>query len=286
MPDWQEIKRNFNWPTVKIPSPKRKIKSNVISNWWNIPFAAISHEWFIKNYNNKDKDYASRVWRSLEKDIFPLIGDRPIDMVTAGQLRQAFKNIEERNALDMAHRVLSRCKNIFEYANAMEYTKNDPTRGIKGTLASHKSENFTYLKDPKEIGALIRAIHSYENVTTKLGLLLCAYTFVRHSNIRKAEWDEFDLDNTMWKIPAEKMKMLKPHLVPLSQQVVQIIEQLRTITYKSRYLFPKRTNINEPMSNNTLLSALRRLDYSKEQMTVHGFRHIASTLLNEASIWK
>jgi integrase len=267
------------------PSAERKARKQLQVEVTEHSFEAIAREWHVKYYADKDPSYAKRVLRGLEKDIFPYIGDTPIMMITASSIRQALLPIEERGAQETAHRMLQVCSRIFRYAHACEYCDQDPTLSLKSFLAPAKTMHFPAILDPVDISGLLRAMDSYDSIITRCALQLGAYTFVRPGNLRQAEWSEFDIDNHVWKIPTEKMKLRKPHLVPLSTQVIEVLNVLRPLTGRRNYLFPSIRNANRPMSEGTINAALRRLGYTKEQMTGHGFRHMASTILNEQGCW-
>ena len=248
-------------------------------------FEAIAQEWHLSHNTHKEAGYQKRLWRGLGKDIFPTLGNTPITLITAPQLRQALKHIEARGAQETAHRVLQVCSRIFNYAIASGYCDTNPTLGLKGALAPPQVIHFATLLKPAEIGALLRAIDSYDGLITRYALQLLAYTFVRPGNIRKAEWGELDWAKMQWEIPAEKMKLRVPHIVPLAKQTITIFKGLQQHTSHSSFIFPSLRDKTRPMSENTMNAALRRLGYTKDQMTGHGFRHMASTLLNEHGTW-
>ena len=184
-------------------------------------------------------------------------------MITGPELFEALVVIQNRDARETAHRVLQRCRRIYGYANAMNYTEKDPTRGLKEALAPAKGKHFAALTEPKQVGGLMRAIHSYNHPITQQALFMSAYTFVRPGELRKAEWSEIDVNNRMWKIPEHKMKMRKPHLVPLATQVLSLLDTLKILTSNSPYLFPSIRSKSKPMSEATITAALRRMDYEK-----------------------
>ena len=267
------------------PSAERKAKKQLEVELNEHCFEAIAREWHIKYYTDKEPSYAKRVLQGLENNIFPSMGHTPISMITAPIIRKALLVIEERGANETAHRILQVCGRIFRYANACGYTDQDPTRSMKGFLVPAKVNHFPAILEPAGIGALLRAIESYDSPITRYALQMLAYTFVRPGNVRQATWSEINFEKDVWKIPAEKMKMRKPHIVPLSPQMLEILENLQALTANGEYLFPSVRNRKRPMSEGTLNAALRRLGYEKHEMTGHGFRHMASTLLNEQGKW-
>jgi integrase len=214
------------------------------------------------------------------------LGDRPIAEIKAPELLDVLRKIERRGRYDTARRARSLSGRVFKYAISTNRAERDPSADLAGALISPKVQHRAAITEPKAVGALLRAIDDLDGQpTTKSALQLIAVTFVRPGELRHAEWKEFDVPNAVWNISAEKMKMDRPHKVPLSRQAIAIIEELREITGKSRYLFPQIRSWHRPISDGTLNAALRRLGYSKTEMTAHGFRSTASTLLNESRKW-
>ncbi len=245
-------------------------------------FEAVAREWHTKHSPNWSADHGTRVLRRLERDIFPWLGGRPIAEITAPDLLVALRRIESRGALETAHRALQNCGQIFRYAVATGRTERDPSGDLRGALPPFRSRNHASITDPKRIGDLIRAIRGYEgSFVTRCALQLAALTFVRPGELRHAEWEEIDFDRAEWRIPAEKMKMNAPHVVPLSRQAVAILTEIHPLTGHKEYVFPGARGNARPMSENTVNAALRYLGYAKNEMTGHGFRSMASTLLNE-----
>ena len=184
--------------------------------------------------------------------------------------------------IDTAHRILQDTSRIFRYAIATGRAERDPAADLKGALTVPRKGHFATIVDTKEIGQLLRDVDAYSgNLVVRAALRLAPYVFVRPGELRKAEWTEFDLENAEWRIPAKRMKMRVLHIVPLSRQVLGILRDLHPYSGDGPYLFPSVRAKSAPISDMTLLAGLRRLGYSKEQMTVHGFRSLASTLLNE-----
>ncbi len=245
-------------------------------------FEAVAREWFDKNTHVWTKKHATTVIRRLELNVFPIIGNRPIKLVTAPELLEVLQKIESRGAIETAHRVKQICGQVFRYAIATGRGERDPSADLKGALTPVKPKSMAAITDPKKIGSLLRAIDGYDGqIMTMCALRLAPLTFVRPGELRHAEWLEIDLDNAEWKIPAHKMKMKLPHIVPLSRQAVDILVELKPITGDGRYVFPSLRSTVRPMSNNTVNAALRRMGYAKDEMTGHGFRAMASTILHE-----
>jgi integrase len=214
------------------------------------------------------------------------LGDRPIAEIKAPELLDVLRKIERRGRYDTARRARSLSGRVFKYAIGTNRAERDPSADLAGALISPKVQHRATITEPKAVGALLRAIDDLDGQpTTKAALQLIAVTFVRPGELRHAEWKEFDVSNAIWNISAEKMKMDRPHKVPLSRQAIVIIEGLHPITGNSRYLFPQIRSWHRPISDGTLNAALRRLGYDKHEMTAHGFRSTASTLLNESRKW-
>ena len=245
-------------------------------------FAAVAKKWWESWKAARSDSHTVYVWRRLEADVFPAIGKRPVAEIEAPELVAMMKAIEKRGALDIAKRALQTCSQIFRYAIAHSLAKRNPAVEIRPSdvLASRKKENYARL-DGKELPELLRKIEVYNGSTvTRVAIKLMAMTFVRTSELIGARWEEFDLDGGRWDIPASRMKMKTPHVVPLSTQAVTLLRSLHTLTGHSPLLFPGERDHQKSMSNNTILGALDRMGYAG-RMTGHGFRGIASTLLHE-----
>jgi integrase len=206
----------------------------------------------------------------------------PIAAVKAPDLLGVAKRIEERGANYYVHAVMQTCGRVFRYAIATGKAEHDISADLRGALAPHKVRHFASLTNPRQVGQLLRAIDGYQgDFVTAHALKLAPLVFVRPSELRCAVWPEFDFANAEWRIPAERMKMDEQYIVPLSRQALELFEDLHKVTGNGKYLFPSVRTGSRPMSDNTLNAALRRLGYSREEMTGHGFRSMASTLLNE-----
>ena len=245
-------------------------------------YEVVAREWHAKYAPGWTESNAERVLARQAKDVFSFIGKRPIAQISAPELLAVLRKVEERGALDTAHRILQDTSRIFRYAIATGRAERDPGADLKGALPVPRKGHFSTIVDTKEIGQLLRDIDAYSgNLIVRAALRLAPYVFVRPGELRKAEWSEFDLENAEWRIPAKRMKMRVLHIVPLSRQVLGILHDLHPYSGDGLYLFPSVRAKSAPISDMTLLAGLRRLGYSKEQMTVHGFRSLASTLLNE-----
>jgi integrase len=243
---------------------------NIGRKWW---------DWWSAGKSPRHADY---VLRRLEADVFPALGHKFIDTVSAADIRSLIKTIEERGARDVAKRAHETAGQIFRYAIAHGLASRNPAAEFKPSdiLADASSENFARV-DTKDLPALLLKMESYDgDALTRLAMRLLAFSFVRTSELIEAEWPEFDLENARWDIPPERMKMKSRHIVPLSLQAVEVLRALRLLTGNGRLVFPGANDKNKPMSNNTILFALYRLGY-KGRMTGHGFRGLASTILHE-----
>jgi integrase len=264
------------------PSVERKLAKHGSADRDANCFEAIAREWFAKYLSGWVASHANRILGRLERDVFPWIGSAPIAQITAKDLLTVLRRIEKRGAIETAHRANQNCSQVFRYAIATGRAENDPTLALRGALTPAKPEHHASITDPKKIGALLRALDGYEgSFVTRCALKLAPLVFVRPGELRKAQWSEFNIDGKEWRIPAERMKMRSPHLVPLSNQAVAVLQELHPLTGKGAFVFPGSRSANRPMSENTINAALRRLGYGSEDMTGHGFRSMASTLLNE-----
>jgi integrase len=217
----------------------------------------------------------------------PALGPRPITEISAADVLAVLRTVEGRGRLETAKRLRATIGQVFRYAVATARAENDPTSALKGALTAPTVTHRPAITDPVAFGALLRAMAGDTGGApeTRAALELLALTFVRPGELRAAEWSEFDLDAAVWTIPAEKMKMRRPHRVPLAPRAVTILKDLRTIASGSKYVFPSVRTGARPMSENTINAALRRLGFSKEQMTAHGFRAAASSMLNECGLF-
>lgn len=263
------------------PSAERKA-TNLRKKLANVnSFEAVALEWYNKQLHTWVEHHASDVKRRLESNIFPTLGKRPIDQINALELLETIRKIEARGAYDLAHRVLQVCGQVFRYGIATGRCTRNLSTDLRGALTPHVKKHQSAVR-PEELPELLRAIAKYDETgdkQTRLALQLLAQTFVRTNELIGAEWTEFDLDNALWIIPAGRMKMKAEHVVPLARQALAILSELKEISGGSRFVFPGR-NRDKPISNNTMLFALYRMGY-KGKMTGHGFRAVASTILNE-----
>jgi integrase len=246
-------------------------------------FGAIGAEWLQKYSSRWTESHKEKIKARLDRDVFPWLGKRLISEITASEVLAIISRIHDRGTLDTAHRAMQNCAQIFRYAIATGRKCHNVVADLRGALPPNKPQkHFASVTDPKEIGHLLSAIRGYSgNYVTRCALQFAPLTFVRPTELRHAEWKEFDLEGAEWKIPADKMKMSEPHIVPLSTQAVAILQELKPLTERFNWVFPAPYNRQRPMSENAVLTARRRMGYTNDQMTGHGFRSMASTRLNE-----
>jgi len=264
------------------PSGHKKASKAALSASDGSLYEIVAREWFAKYSAGWSEANKVKVLARQVKYVFPFIGGKPIREVTAPEVLEALRHIEQRGSIDTAHRALQDCSRIFRYAIATGRGERDTAADLRGALPPAKGSNFATITDKKAVGELLRAIEGYEGgIVVASALRLAPLVFVRPGELRQAEWAEFDFDGAEWRIPSERMKMRQVHIVPLARQSLAILRELHKFTGYGRFLFPSPRTDSRPLSDMALLAALRRMGYTKEQMTVHGFRSMASTLLNE-----
>ena len=216
----------------------------------------------------------------------PDLGARPVAEIAAPEVLRVLKAVEARGRLETAKRLRATIGQVFRFAVATGRGDVDPTASLRGAIASPVVLHRAAIVEPKAFGGLLRAIASYEGAPeTKAALELSALTFARPGEIRAAEWSEFDFESAVWSIPAHKMKMRRPHRIPLASRSVEVLRDLHAVTGNGRFVFPSNRSRQRCMSENTINAALRRLGFAKEEMTAHGFRSAASSILNECGLW-
>lgn len=252
-------------------------------------FRSISEEYCAKRKRDGDKGWApATATRSeyLLSLLYSSIGGMPISDVEPADVLAAVRKIENKGNLESARRTLQLSSMVFRYAIATARLRSDPTRDLRGALTAPTVTHYGAITDAKRVGELLRAIAGYEgHGLTKLAIQIAPHVFVRPGELRHAEWEEIDLEAGLWVIPMQKMKMRKPHHVPLSRQAASLFREVYQATGPTGYVFPSIRSRSRPMSENTLNAALRRLGYASDEMTAHGFRAMASTLLNESGKW-
>jgi len=249
-------------------------------------FEAIAAEWLDKVEKEGAAAMTLKKARWLLAKVYPAIGRRPITEISAHELLLALKTVEATKRYDTANRIRSTCSQVFRYAIATARAERDIAVDLRGALVTPRENHRAAITTPTEAAALLRAIEDYDgSPLTRIALRLLPHVFVRPGELRWAEWTEFDIVKRVWTIPDFKMKMRRPHAVPLSRQALAILSEIEHDANYSKFLFPSLRALDRPMSENTINAALRRLGYAKDQMTGHGFRALAATLLNEMGSW-
>ena len=245
-------------------------------------FEVIGREWYMKFFPTWSPGHAEAIKNRMEKDLFPWLGKLLMKEIKIPIVVESLRRIEDRGALETAHRVRTIVGQVFRYALATGRIEHDISAGLKGALPQPPERHHAAITDPKALGHLLRAIDGYQgHFMVRCALKLAPMLFVRPGELRRAEWAEIDLEGAIWSIPAEKMKLKQPHLVPLPRQAVEILTELKELTGTSRYIFPSVRSFTKPMSENTVNAAIRYLGYDRDTMTGHGFRATARTILDE-----
>lgn len=249
-------------------------------------FGIIAEEWLdrLSHEDVAKKTYEKMRW--LLEFATPTLGARPITEISARDVLDVLRKVEVRGRYESANRLRGTISRVFRYAIATARARYDVTADLRGALITPKTTHRAAILEPKAVGGLLRAIEGHEGQpAVQIALRMAPHVFVRPGELRSAEWSEFDLETGIWTIPGAKMKMRRPHKVPLTKQVKALLAELGPMTGEGRYLFPSVRSEDRPITDNTLNAALRRLGYDKSQVTAHGFRSTASTLLNEMGKW-
>lgn len=262
------------------PSENRKAQKSAKVDRAANSFEVVAREWFVKYSATWAEDHGNRIIRRFERDIFPWIGGRPIAEVTAPELLSVVRRIESRGALETAHRALGNCGQVFRYAVATGRVDGDPSGDLRGALPPVKGKHFAAITEPKLLAQLLRMLDGYQGTfVVTCALRLAPLVFVRPGELRKAEWTDINLEAAEWRFMATKTSA--PHIVPLSTQAVLLLRELHALTGSGRFVFPGARSNARPMSENAVLGAMRRLGIPKEDMSGHGFRAVARTILDE-----
>ncbi|MFZ4404037.1 MAG: tyrosine-type recombinase/integrase [Pseudobdellovibrionaceae bacterium] len=260
------------------PSEVRKFEKTSMIKCKQDTFESIAKEWLSKH--DCTPDHKKRTFRRLELDIFPWLGSRPVSEISASDILLCLRRIEERGALETAHRISQNCGQVFRYAISTARATRNPIPDLRGAIPPAQKEHLPAITDPKEIGPLLRAIDGYEGTfIVKCALKLAPLVFVRPGELRKAKWVDIDFEKCEWRYFITKTKV--DHIVPLSSQAISILKEIQPLTGSSVYVFPSIRDFNRPMSDNAILSAFRRMGISTEEMCGHGFRAMARTVLDE-----
>ena len=270
------------------PGEHRKAHKSARADAVANSFEAVAREWYSKMRPTWTPDHADKIIKRFERDVFPWIGGKPVADLNAPEVLTTIRRIEARGRLETAHRALQSCGQVFRYAVATGRAERDPTGDLRGALPPTREKHMAALTDPAEVGALLRAVDAFRGtLIVQSALNLSALVFVRPGELRQAEWSEIDLDKGEWNIPASRMKgwtrkgITTPHLVPLAPQAVAILRELQPLTARGAHVFAGR-DPKKPMSNAAVNAALRRMGYdTKTEMTGHGFRAMARTILHE-----
>ena len=245
-------------------------------------FEVVTREWFDKHVVNLAPSYSKKVRSLFERQIFPVLGAKPIAEVEPTDVLNAARHVEQTGAIETAHRLIQICGQVFRYAIATGRTKYDVSTGLHAALPKVNVKHMATLTDKKRIGQLLRAIDAYGGFfPVRCALRLAPLLFVRPGELQKAEWAEFDLPVAEWRLPASKMKMRQRHIVPLSSQALSILAELQPYTGNGQFLFPSIRTTTKPIALESMLVAIRSMGFTQDEMTMHGFRGMASTLLNE-----
>lgn len=243
-------------------------------------FEVIAREWFVRHAPNWKENHSSKIIARLEKDVFPWIGNRPIAEIAAPALLAAIRRIEARGALETAHRALACCGQVFRYAVSTGRAERDPTGDLRGALPPvRKDKHFAAITEPKKVGELMRDIDGYQgSYIVKCAFKLSPLLFVRPGELRKMEWKDLNLDAAEWCYFITKTET--QHIVPLARQAVELLREIQPLTGRGKYVFHGERDHDRPMSDNAIRSALRRMGWANDEMTPHGFRAMASTILD------
>lgn len=264
------------------PMDERKKRRLAIENAHSNDFEIIAREWFAKEKDAWADSHIKKQLGLIENNLIPYLGQLPIREITPPILLDCLRKIEARGALETARRTKQVSGQIFRYAIATGKADRDPSFDLKGALKTPQTRHFSAITEPKQFGDLLRSIDGFDGTAVvATALKLAPLLFVRPGELRHMEWTEIDFDKREWRLPAEKMKMKQPHIVPLATQAIHLLETIQPLTARWQYVFTGERSRRRPMSDNALNAALRRLGYTKEEHTTHGFRASARTLLDE-----
>lgn len=262
------------------PSDVRKAKKRELENRFGNTFEGIAREWYEKRFDRWSASYAEEMIETFEKDVFPYIGGRPIAEIKPMELLAVLSRLNDRGATEKLRKIRQRCGEVFRYAIITGRAEYNPAPDLVSAFAPHKKEHYAFLK-ADELPEFFRVFNTYTgSLIVKLAMKLLILTGVRPGELRQAEWCEVDFENRLWEVPKERMKMRRPHCVPLSEQAVNILKQLKLITGKYQFIFPGRIHHSKPMSEMAMNVLIRRIGYAG-RVTGHGFRHTMSTILHE-----
>lgn len=274
----EEAKKLLN--EGKDPAQERKLEKLSRQIEVENSFEAIAREWYKRRFDRWSVSYREEMMRTFEKDVFPFIGQRPIKDIKPLELLAVLSKLEDRGATEKARKVRQRCGEVWKYAVVTGRAEYNPAPDLASAFMAHEKEHYAFLTK-EELPDFLRILETYSgSILVKIAMKLTMLTGVRPGELRKAEWSEFDFERRLWDIPKERMKMGRPHIVPLSNQVINLLNQLRPITSIHTLLFPGRNDPKKPMSDMALTVLVRRIGYAG-RVTGHGFRHTMSTILHE-----
>lgn len=264
------------------PAAAKKAEKGSRANAAENSFERVAREWFEVRMASRSKSHQDRTMRAIEKDLAPYLGSRPVADISAPELLQVLRRIESRGAIETAHRAKQTLGQIFRYAIATGRADRDPSADLKGALKTPKEKHFAAITTPEGAAELMRAIEGYQGTPiVKAALRLSPLLFCRPGELRQLEWADINWKEQRIEIPAERMKMREPHIIPLSSQALAILKGLEPLTSQFKYVFPSARGASRPLSENGVRTALRTMGYDNDTMTPHGFRAMARTLLDE-----
>ncbi|MCZ8181494.1 MAG: tyrosine-type recombinase/integrase [Beijerinckiaceae bacterium] len=265
------------------PSQKKKLDKIAKSISDSATFEVVAEEYLAKKVREGLAESTQKRLRTQLRYVLPALGKRPLTEITAPEVLEPLKRIEARGTFETATRTKELCGAVFRYGQATGRCKDDPTQALKGALTSHQVKHRAAITDPMKLAGFLRDVDEFEGqITTRIAMKLLMLVFTRPVELRNALWEEFDFKEAVWKVTAGRMKMRRPHAVPLSRQAIALLQELQDITGHAKLLFPGNRSITRPISANTLNAAMRRMGFTKEEICSHGFRGTASTLLNES----
>lgn len=268
-------------PNTDPNSAKRVDKASLLEAAEN-SFEIVATEWYQNHMVNKSDSHRTRTLRLLKNDLFPPLGKRPISYITAPELLKVLRRVESRGAIDTAHRAHQTSGQVFRYAVATGRAERDPSSDLRGALKIHVKKHHAAITEPKELGKLLLSIDSFSGTpVVKAALKLTPLLFSRPKELRHMEWTEIDWEQSLWQIPADKMKMKQPHIVPLPTQAIEVLREIHSLTGRGKYVFPSARGGSRPLSENGVRTALRTMGYDNNTVTAHGFRATARTILDE-----
>lgn len=263
------------------PSAQRQAEKNPLCQTGDPhSFETVAREWFARFSPTWAESHATRIIRRLERDVFPWLGAHHLARITPAMVLEVLRRIEERGAIETAHRARENCSQVFRYAVATQRAQRDLTADLRGAIPPAKVRHFPAVIEPKQVAVLLRTLHDYEgSFVVKCAMRLAPLVFVRPGELRMAKWEDIDLAAGEWRFTVSKTRTA--HVVPLARQAIAILAELQPLTGTGQYVFPCARTAQRPMSDNAILAAMRRMGIDRDTMTGHGFRAMARTILDE-----